>query len=364
MKPISRRLLDSPLAGLVLVNLALVVLLASCSGTHVDNLSGETVNNFLNADNLFQMSVRPSFFAIMAVGTTMVIISGGIDLSVGSIYALAGVGTAMFLRWMTAGEAGAAAHPAWFVFMMGLGVCLAIGAACGLLNGLLKVGLGVHPFIISMGTMLIFRTAAFVPSKAESIPLPDALVGGIKATLGLRAGLNPVPALIMLATVAAGAVFLSRTVPGRHIYAVGGNLEASRFSGIRSGRVLVGVYVFSGLSAALAAFVGCSFYGAASCGDASGYELFAIASAVVGGASLSGGRGGAVGAMFGAILIELIRKSITTLRFDQNYEWGIVGAAIVLAVVLDQASAKWTARRLAQGAEAPADKSKEQRSGA
>ena len=136
---------------------------------------------------------------------------------------------------------------------------------------------------------------------------------------------------------------------GRHVFAVGGNAEASRFSGLRLGRIQIGVFVISGLTAGIAAFLGASFYGSASCGDATGYELYVIASAVVGGASLSGGKGSAVSAMLGALLIVLIRQSIRTLHFDQNYEWIIIGCAIIVAVVLDQANARLTARRLARG---------------
>jgi ribose transport system permease protein len=152
--------------------------------------------------------------------------------------------------------------------------------------------------------------------------------------------------LVMVLVTVAGAVYLTHTVMGRHVFAVGGSEEASRFSGLRTGRITAGVFVLSGLTAGLAAFMGASFYGSASSADATGYELYVIASAVVGGASLSGGRGSAVSAMLGALLIVLIRQSIRTLHFDQNYEWIIIGSAIIMAVVLDQASARFTARRL------------------
>jgi ribose transport system permease protein len=136
------------------------------------------------------------------------------------------------------------------------------------------------------------------------------------------------------------------TVGGRRVFAVGGNVEASRFSGVPIGRVKIAVFVLSGLTAGLAAFMGASFYGSASCADATGYELYVIASAVVGGASLSGGKGSAAGALLGAVLIVLIRQSIRTLHFDQNYEWIIIGCAIIIAVVLDQTSARFTVKRL------------------
>jgi ribose transport system permease protein len=151
----------------------------------------------------------------------------------------------------------------------------------------------------------------------------------------------------MLLVAIVGSIYLTRTVDGRRVFAVGGNPEASRFSGVPISRVRVGVFVISGLTAGLAAFMGASFYGSASCADATGYELYVIASAVVGGASLSGGRGSAINALLGAVLIVLIRQSIRTLHFDQNYEWIIIGCAIIIAVVLDQASSKFAAKRLA-----------------
>ena len=212
------------------------------------------------------------------------------------------------------------------------------------------VGLRVHPFIITLGTMWVLRGIAFVASDAESILLPATLTNLAKASLGLTASLYPVPMLTMVAVTALGAVYLRQTVMGRHIFAVGGNAEASRFSGLSLWRIQSSVFVISGLTAGIAAFMGASFYGSASCVDATGYELYVIASAVVGGASLSGGKGSAVNAMLGALLIVLIRQSIRTLHFDQNYEWIIIGCAIIVAVVLDRASASFTARHLSQTA--------------
>jgi len=206
----------------------------------------------------------------------------------------------------------------------------------------------VHPFIVTLGTMWVFRGIAFVASKAESVLVPDSLTGVAKNTLGLPGALYPVPTLVMLALTALGWLYLNQTVMGRHIYALGGNREAARYAGLRIGRILLGVYTLAGLTAGLAAFVGVSYYGSASCGDATGYELYVIAAAVVGGASLAGGKGSAVSATLGAVLIVLIRQSIRTLRFDQNYESIIIGCAIVIAVVLDQINAKLTARRLAK----------------
>lgn len=338
-----RRTLRLEQGGLLLVIVLLGVVLTLLAGSHVDPQTGRTVNNFLNANTLLQTATDASFFAIMAVGATMVIISGGIDLSVGSVFALAGVGMALVLR---AGHFDGGSAVA-----VGMALALGIGLACGLLNGLLIVNLRVHPFIITLGTMWIFRGLAFVSSRAESILLPDALTNVVKSSLGLPQTLSPLPMLLMVAVAVAGSLFLTNVVTGRHIFAVGGNAEAARYAGLRTGRVLLVIYALAGLTAGIAAFLGGSYYGSASCADATGYELYVIASAVVGGASLQGGRGSVVSAMLGAILITLIRQSIRTLHADQNYEWIIIGCAIIVAVVLDRLSQQMNERRLARAAQ-------------
>ena len=338
-----RNILASEQAGLVLVIAVLGILLTAFAGSHVDRLTGAEINNFLNSYTLIQTATDASFFAVMAVGATIVIISGGIDLSVGSIYALAGVTMALVLR--AVGPTGSME-----TFLMGLVISVAIGTLCGAMNGLMVVGLKVHPFVITLGTMWILRGVAFVASHAESILVPPVLTRVAKASLGLGSSLYPVPMLTMIVVTAVGAIYLTRTVMGRHVFAIGGNAEASRFSGLRLWRIQIGVFLLSGLTAGLAAFMGASFYGSASCVDATGYELYVIASAVVGGASLAGGKGSAINATLGAVLIVLIRQSIRTLHFDQNYEWIIIGCATIIAVVLDRASASFTARRLARAA--------------
>lgn len=333
-------LLNAPQLGLVGVILTLGLILSLFAGSYERN--GQTINVFLNPNTLLQTASDASFFAIMAVGMTVVIVSGGIDLSVGSIYALCGILTAIFLRSQP-GLGGT--NPSLGQFLAAATVCLGIGLACGLVNGVLVARLRVHPFIITLGTMWVFRGIAFVASKGLSINFPEGLTGVLKATLGLEKGLFPVPMLLMIAVTILGSLYLGRTFWGRRVYAVGGNEEASRYAGLPIPRIQIGVYALNGLLAGLAAFAGCSFYGAASSADATGYELFVIASAVVGGASLLGGKGTALGAMLGALLIVLIRQAIRTLHFDQNYESIIIGCAVVVAVVLDQASSRLWNRR-------------------
>ena len=337
-----RTLLNSQQAGLLFVILLIGTILSLSAGYHSNRVTGEVVNNFLNSYTLMQTATDASFFVIMAVGATVVIISGGIDLSVGAVYALAGVMTAMMLRAI-------GPESPFVAVVLTLGMCVGIGVLCGLINGAMVVGLRVHPFIVTLGTMWIYRGVAFVTSKAESILVPPSLTDVVKWSIGGDA-LYPMPMIIMLIITAAGAIYLSRTVMGRHIFAVGGNVDASRYAGLRINRILIGVYILSGLTAGIAAFVGISYYGSASCADATGYELYVIASAVVGGASLRGGRGNAVNAMLGATLIVLIRQSIRTLHLDQNYEWIIIGCAIIVAVVLDQINQHFTTRRLAKEA--------------
>lgn len=337
-------MLHSPQLGLVGVLVALGIALTFAAGSHVDPLTHRTVNNFLNKYTFLQMATDASGFAIMAVGSTIVIIAGGIDLSVGAIYALSGVTMAMVLR-------AAGPMPTLPTVLLGLGTCLVVSLLCGLANGLMVIGLNVHSFIITLGTMWILRGIAFVSSQAESILIPTRLTNVVRAQMGLAEGLYPVPMLVMFVITALGAVYLSRTVMGRHVFAVGGNPEASRYAGLNVKRVTLGVFVLSGLTAGIAAFLGAGFYGSSTSSDASGYELYVIASAVVGGASLLGGKGSAVSAMLGAMLIVIIRQAIRTLHLDQNYEWIIVGTAMILAVVIDQSGTRLLSRRLAAGRE-------------
>lgn len=323
--------------GLMVVIVLLSIALTFFAGSHVDRTTGQQVNNFLNSATLIQIATETSFFAVMAVGATLVIITGGIDLSVGSIYALAGVGVALLLRkyHMEGVEA----------VLVGIAVAVLIGLVSGFLNGFMVVKLNVHPFIITMGTMLMYRGLAFVTSKAESILVPDSLTAVAKAPLGLAKGLYPVPLMLMILVTVFGVVYLTKTVAGRYVFAVGGNVAASNYSGVNVGKVLIGVYTLCGLMAGLSALLGSSYYGSASCGDAQGYELYVIASAVVGGVSLTGGKGSALGATLGALLIVLIRQSISFLHLDQNYQWIIIGAAIIVAVVLDRYSSSLSAKR-------------------
>ena len=298
-------------------------------------------NKFLNAQNLTQLAKDTSFIAIMAVGATFVIISGGIDLSVGAIYALASVlGAIVFHLYGPDGARGAAG---WLASAaLGMLVCVGAATLAGLFNGGMIVALKVHPFIITLGTMAIYRGIAFVITKGQSVgSFPAAFRDLVRwETSG---GLSLVPLGVMVLVAAIGGIYLSRMASGRRVYAVGGNELASRYSGIRVERVKLSVYVFSGLTAGISALLALGYYGSASSGDGQGYELNVIAAAVVGGASLSGGKGSALGALLGALIIQMISSGIVILGIDQNYSQIIIGAVVILAVLLDQFNA-WLAR--------------------
>jgi ribose/xylose/arabinose/galactoside ABC-type transport system permease subunit len=351
-KPIKRRcrFQEAGLLGVVMVLGMLLSVFGGSMPVH-DRESGatRTVNRFLRADNLDKLTKNTSFFAIMAVGATLVIISGGIDLSVGSIYCLAAVCGAMFLHHFGPQGAGAGTSPLWVVPAAIL-LCLGVGTLCGLLNGLGVVLLGVHPFVITLGTMAIYRGIAFVMTKAQAYTsFPSQFTDGlIRYEVGHN--LYPVPMTIMAVVTVAAALYLRFTVTGRQIFAVGGNELAARYSGLPVERVKLKVYALSGMTAGIAAMIMLGYYGAASSDAGKGYELDVIAAAVVGGASLAGGRGSALGGLLGALIIQMINNGIIILEIDQNYSQIIIGVVIVLAVVLDRINSVLRERRLARAA--------------
>jgi ribose/xylose/arabinose/galactoside ABC-type transport system permease subunit len=335
--------------GLLGVVIVLGVVLSTCGGSMEvrDRQSGEThtVNKFLRAENLDKLTKNTSFFAIMAIGATLVIISGGIDLSVGSIYCLAAVCGAMFLHRFGPAGAGAGASPVWVV-PAAVFICLGVGTLCGIVNGLGIVILRVHPFVITLGTMAIYRGIAFVMTKAQSYTqFPAQFTDGF-IRYEVLGRLYPVPMALMVCVAILAALYLKFIVTGRYIFAVGGNEQAARHAGLPVERVKLRVYALSGLTAGVAAMIMLGYYGSASSDAGKGYELDVIAAAVVGGASLSGGRGSALGALLGALIIQIINNAIVILQIDQNYSQIIVGAVIVVAVALDRLNTMLREKRM------------------
>jgi ribose transport system permease protein len=306
-------------------------------------------NKFFNVDRLLTLAKNTSFFAIMAIGATVVIVAGGIDLSVAGIYVLSGLAGAEILHRF--GPAGHAAHiPDILVVLVTSAACLGTGALCGTVNGLGVIGLKLHPFIITLGTMGIFRGIAFVTTKAQSIgQFHPAFVDGFISRRVQLAGdgsefIYPIPLVILIGVAVWGSLYLARTVTGRKLHAIGGNETAARYAGLPVAQLKATTYVLAGLMAGIAAMINIGYHGSAASGDGAGYELEVIAAAVVGGASLSGGRGTALGAVLGALIIRLIVDGIVILDLDQNYSQIIVGSVIVAAATLDRVQAVWRGR--------------------
>ncbi|MGH7177109.1 MAG: ABC transporter permease [Tepidisphaeraceae bacterium] len=322
-------------AGLLGVIALLGIALTVFGGSVFDPRAGHEVNNFFRTSNLLGGVATPmSTYAIMAVGVTIVIIAGGIDISVGSVFALAALGVVAALQNLPAGATAALTVPLAFIVASG------IGLSCGLLNGAIVVGLRMHPFIVTLGTMSIFRGLCNVLVRLKTLPSPGK---SLPASFTERfmawepfPGLLPAPMIVMLVCVMLGWIYLSFLVAGRETYAVGGNEEAARFSGLPVGRIKMRVYALSGLSAGLAGWVFAGYYQSASSDTGLGWELQVVAAAVVGGASLTGGRGTALGALLGTLVIKLIENGIFIMRYDQQFSTIIVGVAIIVAVAIDR----------------------------
>lgn len=301
---------------------ALIVLVIAMSA-----LSGD----FLTADNLLNVGVQAAVTAILAFGVTFVIVSAGIDLSVGSVAAL----SATVLAW-SATEAG-------MPVVLAVLLSVATGIACGLVNGFLISYGKLPPFIATLAMLSVGRGLSLVISQGSPIAFPES-VSHLGDTLG---GWLPVPVLVMIVMGLVTAFVLGRTYIGRSMYAIGGNEEAARLSGLRVKRQKLAIYAFSGLFAAAAGIVLASRLSSAQPQAAQGYELDAIAAVVIGGASLAGGTGKASGTLIGALILAVLRNGLNLLSVSAFWQQVVIGVVIALAVLFD------TLRRKA-GATAPA----------
>ena len=278
-----------------------------------------TTNEFLTLTNLDNLIRQVAVFAILSVGQLFVILTAGIDLSVGSVLGLSGGVTALLLT-------GGTSIPV--AILAGLGV----GLAVGLINGVLVTRLKLPPFIATLGMLGVARGLVLLLTGAKTIaPLPDAF--NIIAN-GFIFGLPSLFWILILVAVVAAFV-LGRTVFGRYIYAVGSNAESSRLSGVPVNGVLLAVYAISGLLAGFAGILTTSRLGAGIPTAGTGYELQAIAGAVIGGASLSGAKGRAIGAVLGAVIMGLLANGGNLLGIDPFYLQIAIGLLIILAVYFD-----------------------------
>lgn len=294
---------NGALAGLVL----LVVVLAVAN------------ENFLTPRNLLNIGVQAAVVAILAFGQTFVIVSGGIDLSVGSVAAFA----AIVMGW-TAAVAG---QPVAVALLAGLGA----GLAAGLVNGGLVAYGRLPPFIATLAMLSAARGLALVVSDGSPVLMPDA-VAALGRDIG---GVLPAPVLVMVLMGAIAAILLGRSYIGRAMYAVGGNEEAARLSGINITRVKLVVYGLSGVFAAVAGILLAGRLASAQPQAAVTYELDAIAAVVIGGASLAGGTGRASGTLIGALILAVLRNGLNLLAVSAFWQQVVIGAVIALAVLVD-----------------------------
>jgi erythritol transport system permease protein len=300
--------------------------------------------NFLSAANLILMSKHVALNAFLAMGMTFVIITGGIDLSVGSVVGLCGmVAGGLIIYGIDLGIG----YTIYFNVVEIAIITLLVGVAVGFINGLLITKLNVAPFIATLGTLYVARGLALLSSDGQTFP---NLVGredlgttgfGFLGS-GLILGL-PVSIWILI-VVALAAAYVARSTPlGRQIFAVGGNERAARMSGIRVDRVKMFVYMFSGFCAAIAGLIISSELMASHPATGNSFELNAIAAAVLGGTSMSGGRGTIGGTIIGAFVIGILSDGLVMMGVSSFWQMVIKGLVIIIAVVVDQAQ-----RRLQQ----------------
>ncbi|MDE0923917.1 ABC transporter permease [Aurantimonas coralicida] len=295
-----------------------VALLAACLYLSL------ATDSFATSRNLYNISRNVTFTAIIALGMTLVIISGGIDLSVGSVLCLCSMVLAVVMH------AG---------YSIEIGIAAAIGTALlvGAFNGILIAYLDFPPFVVTLGMLSLARSLAMVVSNNTVVfefgPDHDQLLalGGGAFFFGIA---NPVIYMVVLALIT--GFILRWTRFGRHVFAIGGNEHAATLTGVPVRPIKVAVYMISALTAGIAGIIQTGWLGAVTTNIGAGMELQVIAAAVIGGANLAGGVGTAFGALVGAALIEVIRNSLGLLGINAFWQGAFIGGAIILAVLFDR----------------------------
>lgn len=293
--------------------------------------------NFLTAGNIANITRNFSFIAIATLGITLVIITGGIDLSVGSTMAFSATVTALVMG----GLAGAAVHPfAGSAVLVAVLAGIGVAALVGLFNGFAVAKLKLSPFVTTLGTLSIVRGLTYVATYGRGAyptgPDKDLF---LNLTSGLIFDLVPIPFIYLIICAIAMYLALNHTAWGRHVFAIGGNEDAGRLTGVNVDRVKIQVYVLCSMAAGFNGIIISGWLGSAPANLATAYELTIIAAAVIGGANLAGGVGGAAGAIIGCILIEVIRNGLVLARVDPYWQQTLVGCIIVAAVLVDRVRA-------------------------
>lgn len=275
---------------------------------------------FLTVTNVLNVFTQVSVNAIIAVGMCFVILTGGIDLSVGSTLAITGAVAATLVK----------SNTNTFVTIIAV---LIIGALIGLFNGILVSKGKIQAFIVTLATMTVFRGVTYVYTKGTPISglSSDFTVIGNGKLAGI-----PLPVILILLVVLGAWYVLNQTRYGRYVYAVGGNEDSARLSGINTDKIKALVYVICGVTAALSGIVVTSRIGSASPNAGSGFELDAIAAVVLGGTSLSGGEGSVIGTIIGAMIIGVLNNGLNLMNVSPFYQLIVKGFVIILAVILDK----------------------------
>ena len=280
-------------------------------------------STFYQPSNLVDIMLQSSINAVIAVGMTLVIMTKGIDLSVGSVVGLSSMVAADMLS-----------HG----LLAGVGAGLLVGLVCGLLNGVLIARLKLPDFIVTLGTLSVYRGAALIYTDGQPI---YGLSKDFRAIFAGRFLDIPTPVLLALSVAALAWLLVRYTALGEQIIAVGGNEEAARLSGVNIERVKITVYAISGVLSSLAGFVLIARIGAAEPIGGNGFELQAIGSAVIGGASLFGGIGNPLGSLVGALTLGGLQNGLTLMNVPSFWQYVASGVVVILAVFADQ----WTRKR-------------------
>jgi erythritol transport system permease protein len=304
---------------------------------------------FLTGGNLTILVKHVAINAILAVGMTFVILSGGIDLSVGSVAGLAGIVAGGLLH------NGLLLRPlgvvVYFHTWLVIALAILVGASVGAVNGALVAYVRVAPFIVTLGTLYVARGGALLISNGATFPnLTGSPALGNTGFLWLGSGSMlgvPVPIWLMISFFAAGIFIAERTPFGRRVYSIGGNERAALLSGVRVARIKLAVYILSGICAATVGLIIAAQLASAHPATGETFELNAIAAVVLGGTSLMGGRGSVGGTLIGAFVIGVLADGLILLGVSQFWQLVIRGVVIVLAVVLDQLQQKYTRRAAA-----------------
>jgi len=286
------------------------------------------IRNFWLPENQIDIVQQVSVNAILAFGMTLAILIGGIDLSVGALLALVGTTTVYLL-----GIGGQTQNPLWLAVALLAG--LAVAAAFGAFNGLCAAKTRMPPFIITLATMLIARGCALRYNQGRPMHIGDHETLFLGLGNGRLCGVVPIPVLVMLGLFLLTAVLLHRTRFGQYVYAMGGNRQAARFTGVPMVPVEILVYTICSLLTGIAGMIHTAQLYSAEPASGAGFELDAIAAAVVGGTSFTGGRGTMIGTLIGAVIIGVLNKGLNQAGVHYSYQYIVKGMVILIAVYLD-----------------------------